>query len=80
MQSWETLADWAVVCDDIICSSDVAALKADDPQAFFGPWLDRHGVGFPDAVLLDDRADNCAAFTTFGGATIRRKMGADDIG
>jgi hypothetical protein len=27
----ETLADWAVICDDIICSSDIAALKADDP-------------------------------------------------
>ena len=51
-QPWETLADWAVPCDDIICSSDVAALKADDPQAFFGPWLDRHGAGFPDAVLI----------------------------
>jgi hypothetical protein len=32
----ETLADWAVICDDIICSSHVAALKAEDPQAFSG--------------------------------------------
>jgi hypothetical protein len=80
VQPWETLADWAVICDDIICSSDVAALKADDPEAFFGPWLDRHGVGFPDAVLIDDRADNCAAFTARGGAAIRWKMGADEIG
>jgi hypothetical protein len=68
-----------VICDDIICSSDVAALKADDPQAFFGPWLDRHGLGFPDAVLIDDRADNCAAFTACGGAAIRWKLGANDI-
>jgi len=34
----ETLADWAVICDDIVCSSEVGALKADDPvdncQAF----------------------------------------------
>jgi hypothetical protein len=60
---WETLADWAAICDDIICSSDVAALKADDPRAFSGPWLERHGLGFPDAMLIDDRADNCAAFT-----------------
>ena len=78
-QTWETLADWAVVCDDIICSSDVATLKADDPQAFFGPWLDQHGVGFPDAVLIDDRADNCAAFGACGGTAIRWKMGASDI-
>jgi len=33
----ETLADWAVICDDIICSSQVAALKAEDPHAFSGP-------------------------------------------
>ncbi len=76
---WETLADWAIICDDIICSSDVAALKADDPQAFFGPWLDRHGMGFPDAVLIDDRADNCAAFTACGGTAIHWKMGANNI-
>ncbi len=77
---WETLADWAVICDDIICSSDVAALKADDPQAFFGPWLEQHSVGFRDAMLIDDRADNCAAFTDCGGTAIRWKMGTGDIG
>ncbi len=77
--AWETLADWAVVCDDIICSCDVAALKAEDPQAFFGPWLDEHGMGFADAVLIDDRADNCAAFTACGGTAIRWKMGTDGI-
>ena len=75
----ETLADWAVICDDIICSSQVAALKAEDPQAFFGPWLATHGMGFADAVLIDDRADNCAAFTACGGTAIRWKMGTDDI-
>ncbi len=75
----ETLADWAVICDDIICSSDVAALKAEDPQAFFGPWLAASGMGFADAVLIDDRADNCAAFTACGGTAIRWKMGTDDL-
>jgi hypothetical protein len=34
--------------------------------------VDRHGLGFPDAVLIDDRADNCAAFTACGSAAIRR--------
>ncbi len=37
----ETLADWAVICDDLICSSHVAALKGEDPQAFFGPMAGR---------------------------------------
>ncbi|MGO9221552.1 MAG: hypothetical protein ACLP5E_27905 [Streptosporangiaceae bacterium] len=54
----------------------MATLKADDPQAFFGPWLDQHGVGFPDAVLIDDRA----AFSACGGTAIRWKMGTSDIG
>ena len=75
----ETLADWAVICDDIICSSQAGTLKSEDPQAFFGPWLAMHGVGFADAVLIDDRADNCAAFTSQGGTAIQWKMGASDI-
>jgi FMN phosphatase YigB (HAD superfamily) len=74
-----TLADWAVICDDIICSSDVAALKADDPRTFFGTWLDTRGLQFADAVLIDDRADNCAAFTNCGGTAIQWKMGTNDI-
>ena len=75
----ETLADWAVICDDIICSSQAGALKSEDPQTFFGPWLAAHGVGFTDAVLIDDRADNCAAFTSQGGTIIQWKMGTSDI-
>jgi FMN phosphatase YigB (HAD superfamily) len=46
-EGWVTMADWAAVCDDIISSSEVGALK-EDPQAFFGPWLDRHGMTFRD--------------------------------
>ena len=76
----ETLADWAVICDDIICSSQTRALKSEDPQAFFEPWLAMHGMRFADAVLIDDRADNCAAFTGQGGAAIQWKMGANDVG
>jgi hypothetical protein len=30
-------------------------------------------------VLIDDRADNCAAFTACGGTAIRWKMGANEI-
>ncbi len=75
----ETSADWAVICDDIICSSQAGTLKSEDPQAFFGPWLDTHWIGFADAVLIDDRADNCAAFASQGGTAIQWKMGTSDI-
>jgi FMN phosphatase YigB (HAD superfamily) len=71
----EILADWAVICDDIICSSDMATLKSDNPHAFFGPWLTAHGLTFADAALIDDRADNCAAFSSCGGTAIHWKMG-----
>jgi hypothetical protein len=74
-----TMAEWAFVCDDIICSSNVAALKSEDPNAFFGPWLHQHGMTFADALLIDDRADNCAAFQQQGGTALRWKMGANDI-
>lgn len=75
----ETLADWAVVCDDIICSSDVGALKAEDPAGFFGPWLTECGLSFSDALLIDDRADNCDAFRRHGGTALQWKMGKNDI-
>ncbi|MEW2477317.1 hypothetical protein AB0875_26350 [Micromonospora gifhornensis] len=75
----ETLADWAIILDDIICSSEVAALKAEDPQRFFGPWLAEHGLTFADAALIDDRADNCAAFTEQGGKAVQYKMGIGDV-
>jgi hypothetical protein len=74
-----TLAQWARVCDDIICSSNVAALKADDAVSFFGPWLSQYGMTFADALLIDDRADNCAAFQEQGGTALRWKMGTNDI-
>lgn len=75
----ETLADWAVICDDIICSSQAGTLKSDDPQTFFGPWLTIHGVRFTDAVLIDDRADNCATFSAQGGTAIQWEMGTNSI-
>lgn len=53
--------------DDLISSSDVGVLKAEDPVGFFGTWLDRRGLTFADAVLLDDGKDNCQAFERAGG-------------
>ncbi|WP_433513818.1 hypothetical protein ACQP2T_61440 [Nonomuraea sp. CA-143628] len=73
-----TMAEWAFVCDDIIYSSNVAALKSEDPATFFGPWLHQHGMAFDDALLIDDRADNCAAFQQQGGTALRWKMGIND--
>ena len=75
----ETLADWAVICDDIICSSDVGALKAEEPVGFFGPWLTASDLEFCDAALIDDRADNCAAFADQGGTPIQYKMTTNDV-
>jgi hypothetical protein len=54
-------------------------LKSEDPRAFFGPWPTTYGLSFADAVLIDERADNCAAFTGQGGAAIQWKMGTDDV-
>jgi FMN phosphatase YigB (HAD superfamily) len=75
----ETLADWAIICDDIICSSDVGALKAEDPIGFFDSWLAANGLQFSDAALIDDRADNCAAFASQGGTPIQYKMTTNDV-
>ncbi|WP_214322981.1 hypothetical protein [Nonomuraea sediminis] len=74
-----TLAEWSFVCDDIICSSDVAVLKSEGIVRFFGPWLSRHGMSFHDALLIDDLANNCAAFREQGGTALCWRMGADDI-
>jgi hypothetical protein len=75
----QTLADWAIICDDIICSSNVGALKAEDPVGFFGRWLTEHGLEFTDAALIDDRADNCAAFADQGGTPVQYKMSTNDV-
>ena len=66
-------------CDDIICSSQVGTLKSEDPAAFFGPWLERRGLRFADAVLIDDRTDNCAAFTEQGGTALHWKLGTNPV-
>lgn len=67
----DTLERAASVFDDIICSSTVGALKARDPWQFFGPWLETNGLGFANALLVDDRDDNCAAFEACGGRAVR---------
>jgi hypothetical protein len=66
-----SLRELAPLMDDIICSSAHGVLKAEDPEAFFGPWLRTNGMAFADAVLVDDRYDNCVAFERAGGRAIR---------
>lgn len=57
--------------DDILCSSDLGVLKADDPERFFGEWLERHGLTFSNALLVDDSVENCEMFEAHGGRAIQ---------
>jgi len=70
----ETLAAWATCCDELLCSSEIGTLTAEDPAAFFGPYLHASGLAFADALLIDGRADQCAAFRALGGTAIRWEL------
>jgi len=74
----DSFAAWAATCDDLVCSSEVGALKA-DPLAFFGAYLRACDLGFADALLIDDRSDNCEAFRAAGGTALRWTMHADPL-
>lgn len=65
-----TLRDIAHWFDGIICSSSRGVLKSEDPERFFGGWLEESGLTFADAMLVDDREDNCAAFSRAGGEAV----------
>jgi len=75
----DTLASWAPLCDDLICSSDVGIRKEADPVAFFGPYLAACGLRFEDALLIDDRSANCSAFRAAGGSALRWTMHTDPL-
>jgi hypothetical protein len=74
----DSLGAWATSCDDLVCSSEVGALKTDAP-AFYGSYLRTCGLTFADALLIDDRSDNCAAFRAAGGIALRWTMYADPL-
>jgi FMN phosphatase YigB (HAD superfamily) len=74
-----SLHNWASLFDDFVCSSDIGALKAENPKRFFGPMLRAYAVDFADALLIDDRADNCAAFEQAGGYAIRWHRHEDSL-
>ena len=74
----DSLAAWAASSDDLVCSSEVGALK-NDPPAFYGGYLRACGLGFGDALLIDDRSENCEAFRGAGGTALRWTMHADPL-
>ncbi|MEV6138202.1 hypothetical protein AB0L63_19485 [Nocardia sp. NPDC051990] len=55
---------------DPASSSDTGVLKSEEPQSFFSPWLTKVGLPFTDALLIDDRTDNCAAFELQAGVAV----------
>jgi hypothetical protein len=75
----QTLAAWATCADDLICSSEVGTCKAEDPDAFFGPYLRASGLGFEDSLLIDDAEHNCEAFRSLGGTAICWSMDDDPL-
>jgi hypothetical protein len=68
--STPTLRGLAPIFEDIICSSATRVFKAEAPELFFGPWLAANGLRFTDAMLIDDRHDNCDAFERCGGTAV----------
>lgn len=56
--------------DGLLVSSEIGALKSEDPNAFFGPFLTERGLTFQDAVLIDDCANTCKIFQSLGGTGI----------
>lgn len=53
--------------DELIVSSDVGALKAEDPHRFFAGSLERFCMNVKDAILIDDCPDTCRIFENWGG-------------
>jgi FMN phosphatase YigB (HAD superfamily) len=62
--------DLRCVFDDYISSSDIGVLKSEDPEFFFGSWMQRKGLDPRRAVLIDDCEENCKAFESLGGVSI----------
>lgn len=63
-------SDLRQMFDEILCSSEIGVLKAEDPQRFFGWWLEEHELSSTDAILVDDSMANCQQFERWGGNAI----------
>ena len=59
-----------VQVDELIVSSEVGALKAEDPDSFFGPVLERYSLDRRNAILIDDSIETCERFIEWGGYAI----------
>jgi len=69
----DTLDDISEVRDTFdaaICSSEIGLTKQDSIVQFFQPWLNQYALSFSDAVLIDDRQENCRRFVEAGGTAI----------
>jgi len=66
----KTFRELAPIFDDIVCSSATGVFKAGNPEVFFGSWLEANNLDFEDALLIDDRVDNCIAFERCGGTAV----------
>lgn len=53
--------------DELIVSSQIGVLKAEDPDVFFGPILERYSLDRGNAVLIDDSSETCDRFADWGG-------------
>ncbi len=53
--------------DFVLSSSELGVLKKESVETFFGDWLHAHGLSYSQALLIDDRNDNCDAFRSAGG-------------
>lgn len=70
--------------DELLVSSEIGSLKAESPDRFFGPTLERYSLSPENAVLIDDCADTCERFREWGGqafhytdiATLREQIRA----
>lgn len=65
-----TMVETGNLFDDVLCSSELGALKREDPTRFFGDWLDSRSLDFKNALLLDDLEKNCKTFRSVGGSAL----------
>jgi FMN phosphatase YigB (HAD superfamily) len=57
----------SVTVDELVVSSQVGALKAEDPRRFFSPSLEKFGLSKTNAILIDDCPTTCRIFEDWGG-------------
>lgn len=71
-----TLAGIAPQFDAIICSCDTGALKASFGSGrHFKAWLDSRDLVIDDALLIDDKPENCRQWEHHGGTAVRWQLG-----